>query len=616
MPFVRGDSHLHTASEVSQHIHIESPGHTVDLEGVRILDTEQDYFKRGIKEAIYIRALQPSLNLDGGRYRLQTTVDPLLTSHVGKITCPQHLGQIAEEDWVIRSKISVLACLLHIWDKFGLSASQLPGPRRRYMFGELGYFYPAAGKKASPHVTANDVTTRTLLKFLGLKIPIYHSVLVDQRCSRAIHHCDVCNVVQRLESGAAIVCKSIHYGVCQPVAIPPTKARIIKKREEKATAKVSPHSPPAKPQLSPQPKVADQLSPQPKVVTEVKPTTSATPSPKSDPPNPAPSGASIPRFYFPLGQPVSDDGKELKKVSEVFGTMKEGKAYKNDFGEVAKVCSCPLYWKGPLFLAAGGDKLGCVTSASFQPMWKRIIQKYHDDYSRFMAIMTRMKRSYLTADDFVPLIQDVIDTHPGLTFLQEAQEFHSRYLHTVIARIFYTVNRSWSGQITIPELRKSNLLQVISSLEEEDDINQITDFFSYEHFYVIYCKFWELDTDHDLFISQQDLARHNDGAISSRMAERIFSGAVTRGSTVSREGKMSYTEFVWFLLAEEDKKHPTAIEYWFRCMDLDGDGLLSMYELEYFYEEQYNKMVSLGIEPMPFEDCLCQMLDMINPTIP
>ncbi|KAI8496921.1 zinc ion binding [Branchiostoma belcheri] len=79
------------ASEVSQHIHIESPGHTVDLEGVRILDTEQDYFKRGIKEAIYIRSLQPSLNRDGGRYRLQTTFDPLLTSHVGKITCPQHL---------------------------------------------------------------------------------------------------------------------------------------------------------------------------------------------------------------------------------------------------------------------------------------------------------------------------------------------------------------------------------------------------------------------------------------------------------------------------------------------------------------------------------------------
>ena len=39
---------------------------------------------------------------------------------------------------------------------------------------------------------------------------------------------------------------------------------------------------------------------------------------------------------------------------------------------------------------------------------------------------------------------------------------------------------------------------------------QVTDFFSYEHFYVIYCKFWELDKDHDLFIDREDLARHDD----------------------------------------------------------------------------------------------------------
>lgn len=71
--------------------------------------------------------------------------------------------------------------------------------------------------------------------------------------------------------------------------------------------------------------------------------------------------------------------------------------------------------------------------------------------------------------------------------------------------------------------------------------------------------------------------------------------------------RMSYTDFVWFLLAEEDKTHATAIEYWFRCMDIDGDGILSMYELEYFYEEQQHRMEQLGIETLPFEDCLCQV---------
>ena len=52
--------------------------------------------------------------------------------------------------------------------------------------------------------------------------------------------------------------------------------------------------------------------------------------------------------------------------------------------------------------------------------------------------------------------------------------------------------------------------QTLALLDDEDDINQVVDFFSYEHFYVIYCKFWELDKDHDLFISKDDLAKHND----------------------------------------------------------------------------------------------------------
>lgn len=47
-------------------------------------------------------------------------------------------------------------------------------------------------------------------------------------------------------------------------------------------------------------------------------------------------------------------------------------------------------------------------------------------------------------------------------------------------------------------------------------------------------------------------------------------------------------------------------------MDLDGDGFLSMYELEYFYEEQLQRMESLGIETLPFEDCLCQVRVSMN----
>ena len=44
-------------------------------------------------------------------------------------------------------------------------------------------------------------------------------------------------------------------------------------------------------------------------------------------------------------------------------------------------------------------------------------------------------------------------------------------------------------------------------------------------------------------------------------------------------------------------------------MDPSSDFLIFAvrYELEYFYEEQLQRMEQLGIETLPFDDCLCQV---------
>ncbi|GLD47869.1 serine/threonine-protein phosphatase 2A regulatory subunit B'' subunit alpha-like protein [Lates japonicus] len=352
-----------------------------------------------------------------------------------------------------------------------------------------------------------------------------------------------------------------------------------------------------------------------------------SPAPHSPSPPPAPvivtpppPAINIPRFYYPRGLPALGPGANhdaaITAIETAFTEFEEEKADIYEMGKIAKACGCPLYWKAPMFYAAGGERTGFVSVHSFIATWRKLLHSCHDDASRFIYLLAKPGCNYLEQEDFIPLLQDIVDTHTGLTFLKDAPEFHSRYITTVIQRIYYVVNRSWTGRITMMELRKSNFLQTLALLEEEDDINQITDYFSYEHFYVIYCKFWELDTDHDLYIDPKDLARYNDHASSNRIIERLFSGAVTRGNAVQREGRMSYAEFVWFLISEEDKKNPTSIEYWFRCMDVDGDGILSMFELEYFYEEQCERMERMGIEPLPFQDLLCQMLDLVKPESP
>ncbi|KAJ2909582.1 Serine/threonine-protein phosphatase 2A regulatory subunit B'' subunit alpha [Coemansia aciculifera] len=77
---------------------------------------------------------------------------------------------------------------------------------------------------------------------------------------------------------------------------------------------------------------------------------------------------------------------------------------------------------------------------------------------------------------------------------------------------------------------------------------------------------------------------------------------------------MTYNDFIWFLLSEIDKTTPTAVEYWFRCLDLDGDGVLTVYELEYFYDEQFNRMEEeMAGDVIMLDDLMCQLNDLIRP---
>ena len=71
-----------TTSEVAKHIHTDQPEHTVELDNTEILTTEPRWFERGVKEAIYISALNPSLNWDGGRYNLPPVWDNIIKKRV------------------------------------------------------------------------------------------------------------------------------------------------------------------------------------------------------------------------------------------------------------------------------------------------------------------------------------------------------------------------------------------------------------------------------------------------------------------------------------------------------------------------------------------------------
>ncbi|XP_002528837.2 serine/threonine protein phosphatase 2A regulatory subunit B''beta isoform X1 [Ricinus communis] len=322
----------------------------------------------------------------------------------------------------------------------------------------------------------------------------------------------------------------------------------------------------------------------------------------------------IPQFFFRNGRPPPSEMIEqcLFEINQQFYGHPDG-LQEHEFKSITKgFCKLPSFFSKTLFRKIDTDNTGTVTRDRFIDYWLRGNLLTMDLATRIYTVLKQRDCEYLTQDDFKPILRDLLASHPGLEFLQSTIEFQERYAETVTYRIFYYVNRSGSGRLTLKELRHGNLIAAMQHVDEEEDINKVLRYFSYEHFYVIYCKFWELDTDHDFFIDKENLIRYGNHALTYRIVDRIFS-QIPRKFTSKVEGKMGYEDFVYFILAEEDKSSEPGLVYWFRCIDMDGNGVLTPNEMQFFYEEQLHRMECLAQEPVLFEDILCQIFDMIGP---
>jgi len=309
--------------------------------------------------------------------------------------------------------------------------------------------------------------------------------------------------------------------------------------------------------------------------------------------------------------------------------------------------------------AIPNDSVVCYED--FMEYWKTLTKESQDIYYISFYILKdesntdklRNYLDYLVPSDFMVVLNDIVKFHPGLKFLINMPIFQQRYSESVIEQLFYHKPQNWNRKMTLNEFRNSNFLEHLLYLQIDDDINIHRNLFSYKHFYVIYCKFWELDSDHDLLINCYSLFQYDRYSLNTLIIERIIKGygkktllnelnfnhmsndityaeysntikkSVMSDKTLKNSNIYQYQsifhfrDFIWFMLARENKDSPEAIEYWFRCIDLDDDGYISIYELEKFYIEQCKHMVLLHISDYwTFPDFLCYLLDMIKPKIP
>jgi len=323
---------------------------------------------------------------------------------------------------------------------------------------------------------------------------------------------------------------------------------------------------------------------------------------------------------------------------------------------------CYVPWRHPLG-SDGGHSLK-VTLKSFLAFWEAELAPF-DHSTRFFRLAKQPSSEGVTREDLRVFVEELVRFHPGLQFLGSHGEFQEKYALTVLTRILYSANTSRTGLISAKEWRRASVLEAWQAADGEQDINRVPRFFSYEHFYVLYCRYWELDGDHDGELGRDDLLGYGGHRLSSAIVDKIFEcaprpppprprkpplptaaaaaaaaaaaeggeqqqsraaaldrSAVAANAAAAATGQssvgvdrsvMRYDDFVYFMLSEEDKGNAASLGYWFACVDVDGDGKLGMADMRYFYDVQTSRMDSLGHDVVGFADVLCQMTDMIKP---
>lgn len=53
----------------------------------------------------------------------------------------------------------------------------------------------------------------------------------------------------------------------------------------------------------------------------------------------------------------------------------------------------------------------------------------------------------------------------------------------------------------------------------------------------------------------------------------------------------------------------------FKCLDLNGIGVITRNDLQYFFDEQLHRMNCLNRVVLLFENVLCQIYDIIHPEV-
>lgn len=145
----------------------------------------------------------------------------------------------------------------------------------------------------------------------------------------------------------------------------------------------------------------------------------------------------------------------------------------------------------------------------------------------------------------------------------------------MVELVFLKNDLDQDGRLQLRDFVFSSFLENVDGIHAKADLSEKFHYFDYEHFYVFCYLFNELDDDDDGLIGRAELEKYSRHNISSIAIDRIFSGVAIKFSNAGKSvSSVDFCDFIRFIVYEEDKMTTPSIAFWFKILDLDGDGVL------------------------------------------
>jgi serine/threonine-protein phosphatase 2A regulatory subunit B'' len=217
---------------------------------------------------------------------------------------------------------------------------------------------------------------------------------------------------------------------------------------------------------------------------------------------------------------------------------------------------------------------------------------------------------YLREEDLENYIFELIPTLPHLSSL--GTEFYPFYVCTAVRKFFFFLDPSRKGKIQIKELLTSPMLAELFDLRAADLTEGDLQFnwFSATSAQRVYGQYLQLDVDRNGMLSRAEIAGIGDGTLTDIVLDRLFE------ETHTYAGEMDYKSFLDLALAMDNKKSIRGLEYFWRLLDVNHRGYITVQQISLFYRDVQKKMVAAFHEPANVADVIDEIFDMVKPLDP